>query len=113
MPLPPFLICWGIRFLRAIFSNSNSPHFGVFLRGSQDPLKLPVDRFPSFGRVSPWSAGKLDGRIRGGVLPDPVEAFDQQPDGLAVLAVVLEQRLSEPLVPGGFPAVPPGQAQEA
>ena len=52
MALPP-LFCWVIRFLRAISSNSDSPHFGVFLRGSQDPLKLPVDRFPSFGRVSP------------------------------------------------------------
>ena len=72
-----------------------------------------MDRLPGFGRVPLRLAGELDGRVRRGVPPDPVQAIDQQPDGLAVLAVVLEQGLLEPLVPRRLPPVPPGQALQA
>ena len=107
MTFPPFLFCRGIRFLRALLSDSDSPHCGVLMCGLQDPLELPVDRLPGFGRMPLRSAGKLDRRVRRRVPPNLVQAIDQQPDGLAVQAVVLQQSLPEPLVPRNLPPVPP------
>src|SRR4051812_36645014 len=113
MTFPPFLFRRGTFLLRALLSDSDSPHCGVLLCGLQDPLELPVDCLPGFGRVPLRSAGKLDRRVRRRVPPDPVKAIDEQANGLAVLAVVPQQGLPEPLVAGYLPPVPPHQALQA
>src|SRR5262249_8525629 len=113
MTFPPFLFHRGTLLLRALFSDSDSAPYKRNLCGLQDLIELLVDRLPGFGRVPLRSAGKLDHRVRRRVPPDLVQATDQQPDGLAVLAVVLQQRLPEPLVARHFPPVPPDQALQS
>src|SRR5262249_1144151 len=66
-------------------------------------------RFRSCGVSAGWRSRWFGPACRA----DPVGAIAEPPDGLAVLPVVLEQRLSVLPAPGGPPAVPPGQAQEA
>ena len=112
MPLScPPLLRHAFRFYVS-WTHSDGPSSPVLCSLPQDPLELPVDRLPEFGRVLLRSAGELDRRVRRGVLPDLVQAIDQQPDGLAVLAVVLQQGLPEPLVPRQSPtcAARPGFA---
>src|SRR5205814_4292022 len=55
----------------------------AFLCGLQDTLELAVYSLPSLGRVPLRPAGKLDGRVRRSVSPDPVQAGNQHSDGLA------------------------------
>src|ERR1700722_12096881 len=94
-------------------ANPHPQPWRILLCRTKDPLELDVDLLPGFSGMPLRPAAELDGRVRCGVLPDPVQATHHQPYRLAVLAVVLEQRFLEPLLPGRLPPVPPDQALQA
>src|SRR5262249_37166397 len=77
------------------------------------PVELTGDRLAGHGGDPLRAAGELHFRIRVSVPSDPVQAINQKPDRLAVLAVVPQQRLPEPLVPRHLPPIPPAQALQS
>src|SRR3954471_16291771 len=91
------------------WTHADRPSSAVLRSLPQDPLELQVGLPSEFGCGQLGAVGEVDGGVRGGILPDPGHAIDQHPNGLAVLVVVLEQGLPEPLVSSGLPSVPPYQ----
>ena len=107
----PFL--WLIRIVDILRTNADGLPLAILFGIPQNLFKLSMGLFTKMGGVLLWSMGKVDGRLRLGIGLDPPQLLDEQPDGLAVFAVVLDEVSLILLILRRLPLVPPNEALQS